>query len=510
MSYIPNPVIATGSTTPRELADRLSDSLNAKDFGVTADGVTDDSAALAAWWTAINTTGKVGILPAGTILCNTPVVWNISAARAGGLRVEGPSVQGCVIDVRNAPTTADNGSGTGTQFLISSTTNPAFYSVFTGFTVLGNHTTGPSVRLGRFNLADEFNGFRFADIEFKNAANAVGAIACEINGFFNCDFMAVTTNTGGARVAGTSLRMRYSAFSRYFGSFSGAGVGVLVDGTFSFSNVFTAINVEEVDVGVRFAGSSNSNNVFTGGTIVANTVLDFQVGSGANNTMLSVNLAPYLGGAVGANRTGLTILGVDGQRSGRLDLAEVSVRGAPGQPGAIYLDGDSAAQEATLDWLRGGSLRWRAVRKTTTEVGDRSGSELVFNGFNDSGASSYDVLVLDRRGNMSIQGSSNGVNITGGATGFDVGVSAIGGDANVTLNLISKGTGAVQLQAGGSNIIVALPGGASLGTVTGTLGFYGTGGAVKPTITGAKGGNAALGSLLTALSSLGLITDSTT
>ncbi len=106
--------------------------------------------------------------------------------------------------------------------------------------------------------------------------------------------------------------------------------------------------------------------------------------------------------------------------------------------------------------------------------------------------------------------TANGVNITGGATGFDVGVSAIGSDADVTLNLISKGTGAVQLQAGGSNIIVALPGGASLGTVTGTLGFYSTGGAVNPTITGAKGGNAALGSLLTALSSLGLITDSTT
>ena len=510
MSYVPNPVIATGSTTSRALADRLSDSLNAKDFGVTANGVTDDSAALAAWWSAINTTGKVGILPAGTILCNTPVVWNISAARAGGLRVEGPSVQGCVIDVRNAPATADNGSGTGTQFLISSTTNPAFYSVFTGFTVLGNNTTGPSVRLGRFNLADEFNGFRFADIEFKNAANAAGAIACEINGFFNCDFMAVTTNTGGARVAGTSLRMRYSAFCRYFGSFSGAGVGVLVDGTFSFSNVFTAINVEEVDVGVRFAGSSNSNNLFTGGTIVANQVLEFQVGSGANNTMLNVNFAPYLGGQVGTDRNGLTILGVDGQRSGRLDLADLSVRGAPGQPGIIYVDGDNATQDARMAWLRGGSLRWLTVRNSATEPGDRTGSELVFTSYNDVGASAFNVLTLDRRGKMTIQGESNGVNITGGATGFDVGMSAIGGDTNITLNLISKGSGGVQLQAGGENIIVALPAGATVGKVGGTLGFYGEAGTARPTITGAKGGNAALGSLLTALSNLGIITDATT
>ena len=44
----------------------------------------------------------------------------------------------------------------------------------------------------------------------------------------------------------------------------------------------------------------------------------------------------------------------------------------------------------------------------------------------------------------------------------------------------------------------------------GTLGFMGTGGNTKQTITGSRGGNAALASLLTALASHGLITDSTT
>lgn len=42
------------------------------------------------------------------------------------------------------------------------------------------------------------------------------------------------------------------------------------------------------------------------------------------------------------------------------------------------------------------------------------------------------------------------------------------------------------------------------------LGFYGQTPVAKPTITGSKGGNAALASLLTALADLGLITDSTT
>ena len=43
-----------------------------------------------------------------------------------------------------------------------------------------------------------------------------------------------------------------------------------------------------------------------------------------------------------------------------------------------------------------------------------------------------------------------------------------------------------------------------------TLGFYGASAVTKPTVTGSRGGNAALASLLSALASLGLITDNTT
>lgn len=42
------------------------------------------------------------------------------------------------------------------------------------------------------------------------------------------------------------------------------------------------------------------------------------------------------------------------------------------------------------------------------------------------------------------------------------------------------------------------------------IGFYGSAPGAKPTVTGSRDGNAALASLLSALSGLGLITDSTT
>ena len=41
------------------------------------------------------------------------------------------------------------------------------------------------------------------------------------------------------------------------------------------------------------------------------------------------------------------------------------------------------------------------------------------------------------------------------------------------------------------------------------LGFFGSTPAAKPTVTGSRGGNAALASLLTALADLGLVSDST-
>ncbi len=50
----------------------------------------------------------------------------------------------------------------------------------------------------------------------------------------------------------------------------------------------------------------------------------------------------------------------------------------------------------------------------------------------------------------------------------------------------------------------------AVGLGSGPLGFFGTTPGTKPTITGAKGSNVALGSLLSALATLGLLTDSTT
>ena len=65
-------VTATGSTTPRSLANRFADVVNVKDFGAVGDGVTDDTAAIQA---ALNsaTNGDTVYAPSGKYYCASSI-----------------------------------------------------------------------------------------------------------------------------------------------------------------------------------------------------------------------------------------------------------------------------------------------------------------------------------------------------------------------------------------------------------------------------------------------------
>lgn len=79
-------------------------------------------------------------------------------------------------------------------------------------------------------------------------------------------------------------------------------------------------------------------------------------------------------------------------------------------------------------------------------------------------------------------------------------------------NVLTLSTSALTVPSGVGltlNGAVTANGNAQLAGASSTLGFYGSAGTTKPTITGAKGGNAALGSLISALAALGLIVDAT-
>ena len=94
----------------------------------------------------------------------------------------------------------------------------------------------------------------------------------------------------------------------------------------------------------------------------------------------------------------------------------------------------------------------------------------------------------------------NYAQIAGNTTGNHPAITASGSDANLNLNLQGKGSGGVTLLSGAGAVKVQVNG-------TG-VGFHAASPIAKPTVTGSRGSNAALASLLTALASYGLITDS--
>jgi len=86
----------------------------------------------------------------------------------------------------------------------------------------------------------------------------------------------------------------------------------------------------------------------------------------------------------------------------------------------------------------------------------------------------------------------NRLQMQGAATG-GVSILSAGGETDASMRVAANGAGAIQV-----------------GSATNRVGFYAGAGALKQTVTGAKGGNAALASLLAALVAVGLVTDTTT
>lgn len=83
-------------------------------------------------------------------------------------------------------------------------------------------------------------------------------------------------------------------------------------------------------------------------------------------------------------------------------------------------------------------------------------------------------------------------------------------DASNHLGIEVGSTGATTiLLTGASSRVLTLAADVKIGEAADDIGFYGATPAGKPTITGSRGGNAALADLLTELAALGLITDST-
>lgn len=181
-------------------------------------------------------------------------------------------------------------------------------------------------------------------------------------------------------------------------------------------------------------------------------------------------------------------------------------------PGSLTL-------EAITDLLDGGS----APAGATGDLQFNSGGGT----FADADALSSGALAsLDSSGNLTIASISGNLSFTAATKNINfsandeyiAGATKIifnaGGDTTLVLDS-SVNPETIVLDSDLSNTLIKVAPSAgqivSIGNATGfKLGFFGATPALKPTITGAKGGNTALAGTIAALVALGLVTDSTT
>lgn len=125
-------------------------------------------------------------------------------------------------------------------------------------------------------------------------------------------------------------------------------------------------------------------------------------------------------------------------------------------------------------------------------------------------STSTDTVALEIGTGRTGSGISH-IDLVGDTTYTDYGARlARQGGANAATQLIHRGTGNLELSTtdASGGLTLASSSGVKVALNTTGLAFQGSSPIAKPTVTGSRGGNAALASLLTALANYGLITDS--
>lgn len=230
------------------------------------------------------------------------------------------------------------------------------------------------------------------------------------------------------------------------------------------------------------------------------------------------NLSTVLGPGAAANQDRTTVIGGLGQSLG----VDATVVGASGSAEAQGTALGSTAYAASS----GVAIGYYARTAPGTFGGVAIGEQANVTADNGVAAGASSQTTGARA--LAAGPSSAAAGIESVALGYQAsaqaqGAVAIGSGAVVAsghTNSVALGPGAAttapnQAMIGDASTTVTLPGPltssgmAKLGGETGTVGFYGSAGTTRPTITGSRRGNTTLQALLTALDALGLIKDQT-
>jgi hypothetical protein len=253
---------------------------------------TDDTTAVDAWVALLKFTKSDGYLPGPTRYNPSTGVWDLTGANHG-MTIMGASKN-------NAGLWLD----TGKQLKIQGANN--FYNHLINLKVIGN-VSGPVLTIGKDDFSDAFNGCDLLITVNNNSVNAASeglrlnyVLASRIFATLNC---GGTGRLGAGQ--GSAMVLRQACFNEFTVACGQALNAVYITSGFNFGNVFKANDYEEVGTDIKIDTANAANNVWLGGTIVGLTIFDCSAGH--NNIVMGANIAPYGGGVLGTNRTGITV-----------------------------------------------------------------------------------------------------------------------------------------------------------------------------------------------------------
>jgi hypothetical protein len=266
-------VQANGTTTTRTLGTRFGESLNLKDFGATGNGTTDDTVAVNMWWAAIVATGLPGIVPAGTYLISSMLIFDMGN-RQSGITIIGAGNNLSIFNLNAVSVTP--------AALITCSLGGTTHNKIIGISFSGN-IAGTVLQIGASNLSDPMDNSELA-INVFNSSVSVSATSAVLNYIRSSK---ITMNAACAS-HGQAAKMVALCYCDIFGSFTDADIGIHLTSGASFGNVFNAVSALRVGSCVTIDSVTASQNTFMGGSF-GWTLNSINATAGTNNVFFNVN-----------------------------------------------------------------------------------------------------------------------------------------------------------------------------------------------------------------------------